>query len=123
MLGLQVIDEEKQMPIGMGKSLMRNFPLLIPFMPIIIAFNLLKGKRWGDGFAETRVIWTKYKDRVPFSESVLGPYPPSSGVPAGLLVIFLVIFSLLASISIPTLIKVRKRIRDQQDPQYVQRNP
>ena len=108
-LGLQVMNEETRTPIGFGKSFKRNLILIIPFVPLIVAFGLLKGKRWGDGWAGTRVIWTKYKDRAPFASRELGPHPPSGGFPVVALLVFLIIFGLLAAIAIPNFMRARER--------------
>lgn len=69
MMGLKVVDKTSGQPIGFGVSFIRNLPLMIPFMPLIIAFQLHKGNRIGDGWANTRVIWKKYKDKLPFAIS------------------------------------------------------
>jgi len=73
-MGLQVIDIRTGKPAGVGASLKRNLPLLIPFMVFFVAFDLIKGQRCGDGWAKTRVIWKKYAGRMPFAS--LFPPPP-----------------------------------------------
>ena len=60
--GVQVIDEDSGAPIGFGASFKRTLPLLVPFLPIIVAFALCKGHRPGDGWSHTKVIWKKYAD-------------------------------------------------------------
>ncbi len=67
MMGVQVVDEIIGKPVGFDPSFKRNLPLIIPLMPLIVAFELPKGKRIGDGWARTRVIWKKYKDKAPFA--------------------------------------------------------
>jgi uncharacterized RDD family membrane protein YckC len=59
-MGVRVVDRETLDPIGFGASVKRNLPLLIPFMPLIVAFLLMKGQRLGDGWARSRVIWARY---------------------------------------------------------------
>jgi len=65
-MGLTVVDNTTGQPIGFKTSFKRNLPLLIPFMPIIVFCELYKGYRIGDKWANTRVIWRKYEDKVPF---------------------------------------------------------
>jgi hypothetical protein len=66
MLGLQVIDVDSGRGAGFGASFKRNLPLLIPVVPLIVAIQLNRGPRWGDGWANTRVVWKKYRGRGPF---------------------------------------------------------
>ncbi len=61
-----VIDETTGEPAGRKASARRNLPLLVPSVPFIIAFQLVKGHRWGDRWANTKVIWKKYRDKTPF---------------------------------------------------------
>jgi uncharacterized RDD family membrane protein YckC len=72
MMGVQVVDKTTGAPIGFGASFKRNLPLLIPFMPFIVCFQLSAGNRIGDGWANTRVIWKKYRDKAPFTISNVG---------------------------------------------------
>jgi hypothetical protein len=65
-LGLQVVDVDSGQGAGFGASFKRNLPLLIPVVPLIVAIQLNRGPRWGDGWANTRVVWTKYRGRGPF---------------------------------------------------------
>jgi uncharacterized RDD family membrane protein YckC len=67
LLGVQVVDERTGQPGGFGGAFKRNLILMVPFVPLIIAFTLGSGKRWGDGWAKTRVIWKRYRDRAPFA--------------------------------------------------------
>jgi uncharacterized RDD family membrane protein YckC len=67
LLGLQVVDERTGRPGGFGSAFKRNLILTVPFVPLIIAFTLGSGQRWGDNWAKTRVIWKKYRDRAPFA--------------------------------------------------------
>jgi uncharacterized RDD family membrane protein YckC len=64
--GVRVIDRQSGKPIGIGKSAGRNLLLLIPFMPLIVAFQMMGGPRIGDGMAGTRVIWKRYQDNQVF---------------------------------------------------------
>ncbi len=59
-MGVRVIDRMSGEPIGWWASFKRNLPLLIPFMPIIVGISLCKGKRVGDGWSQSKVIWKKY---------------------------------------------------------------
>jgi hypothetical protein len=40
--------------------------LLIPYLPLVLAFTLMKGWRWGDPWARTRVVWKKHEFKPPF---------------------------------------------------------
>lgn len=87
--GVQVVDASSMEPIGFGQSLIRNMPVLLIFAPyyiisnfwpmlimlgslfqllglVIIGSRLVKGARWGDGWAKTKVVWKQYVHRVPF---------------------------------------------------------
>ena len=59
-MGIRVIDKTTGKPIGAKVSFKRNLPLIIPFMPLVVAFLLYKGYRKGDGWANSKVIWKKY---------------------------------------------------------------
>lgn len=65
--GVQVINEKNGEPGTMSSSFKRNLPLIIPFMPIVVAFQLCKGHRIGDGWASTRIIWKKYRNNHVFT--------------------------------------------------------
>jgi uncharacterized RDD family membrane protein YckC len=67
MMGVQVVVETTGQPIGFEESFKRNLPLIFPVVPFIAAFQLDKGNRIGDGWANTRVIWKKYRDKTPFT--------------------------------------------------------
>jgi hypothetical protein len=67
MAGVQVLDVASRKPAGLWASFKRNLPLAIPFMVLIVAFQLLRGPRTGDRWARTRVVWRKYIDKAPFS--------------------------------------------------------
>jgi uncharacterized RDD family membrane protein YckC len=76
--GLRVVDAETGAPIGPRQSVMRNLILLVPLMPIVLAFQMRGGKRLGDGWARTRVIWRKYADRPTFGGVPAAPEPWAS---------------------------------------------
>jgi uncharacterized RDD family membrane protein YckC len=64
--GVQVVDQLTREPIGFGPSFKRNLCLIVPIAPLIVAFTLAKGRRWGDKWAHTEVIWKKHRFRAPF---------------------------------------------------------
>ncbi len=65
--GVRVIDEATGEPAAFGASFKRNLPLLIPFMPIFVAFQLCNGHRLGDAWSTTKVIWKKYESSPVFA--------------------------------------------------------
>ncbi len=67
MCGVKVIDEETGVTGGIGASFKRNLPLVIPFMPLIVACQLCKGHRTGDGWSQSKVVWKKYADHPIFA--------------------------------------------------------
>ncbi len=71
MCGVKVIDQTTGEPGGIGSSFKRNLPLVIPFVPLIIAFQLCKGHRTGDGWSNTKVIWKKYA-----TNPIFAPFSP-----------------------------------------------
>lgn len=73
LMGVQVVTATSQAPISFWASFKRNIPLAIPFLPLVVAFQLRQGRRFGDGWANTRVIWTRYKDKPPFTTSLSSP--------------------------------------------------
>ena len=66
LFGVQVVDSYSCDPIGFWASFKRNLVLIVPFAPPMVAFTLLKGPRWGDGWARTTVIWKKYRHHPVF---------------------------------------------------------
>jgi len=58
--GLRVMNEATGKPAGFVASFKRNLPLLIPIVPLVVMSRLMKGYRVGDGWAKTKVVWTKY---------------------------------------------------------------
>lgn len=66
LLGVQVVDSRTREPIRFWQSFKRNLILMVPFGILIVAFQLLRGRRWGDRWAKTAVIWRKYAYKPPF---------------------------------------------------------
>ncbi len=99
--GLEVLDRGTGRPAGFLASFKRNLPGIIPLMPIILGVSLYKGRRLGEGWADTKVVIKKYKDRLPFSTMQEGGLPP--GREGGFLIVFLavVILGLVAAIAVP----------------------
>jgi len=88
--GLQVVREDTFEPIDLKLSVKRNLPVVAPLMLfglpgllddvvlpllggvasliylLIISQRLVRGPRWGDKWAGTRVIWLRYAHRAPF---------------------------------------------------------
>ena len=65
-MGVYVVEEATGERGGRAASSKRNLPLAVPLAFLIIAFQLVKGYRWGDRWANTRVIWRKYRHKAPF---------------------------------------------------------
>ena len=65
--GVKVVHRETNEPIGFLASLKRNLVLYIPVVPLVVAFLLQKGYRWGDGWAKTKVIWKKFANNPVFT--------------------------------------------------------
>jgi uncharacterized RDD family membrane protein YckC len=65
-MDLQVVDAGTGRGAGFGASFRRNLPLLIPLVPLLAAFQMTRGPRLGDGWANTRVIWKKHRGLGPF---------------------------------------------------------
>ncbi len=68
LMGVSVVDQATRQSIGLWQSFKRNLPLLIPLGALIIVFQMGKGRRMGDRWAKTRVIWTKYAHKFPFED-------------------------------------------------------
>jgi uncharacterized RDD family membrane protein YckC len=71
-MGVQVVDSATNEPTGFGPSFKRNIPLIIGIVLLIVPFQLYKGNRIGDGWAETCVVWKKYRNKRPFRFSNVG---------------------------------------------------
>ena len=67
LFGVQTLMEDTGLPAEFGASFKRNICLLIPFMIFVVAIQLDKGTRTGDGWAKTKVIWKKYRDHPIFA--------------------------------------------------------
>ena len=85
--GVQVVDEETRKPIGFVASFKRNLCLVIPLVVFFVGFQLAKGYRLGDKWANTRVVWTKYASHPVFTGAPLpdpgdGEFLPGDGRPA-----------------------------------------
>lgn len=67
LFGVRVVDVHTREPIGFGRSFKRNLILVIPYLgPILVVLTMMKGNRLGDGWANTAVIWDKYRYKPPF---------------------------------------------------------
>jgi uncharacterized RDD family membrane protein YckC len=65
--GLRAINANTGQPIGLLRSMMRNVPPGVTiFLTFIVALQIRKGPRLGDGWSKSKVIWQKYADRKPF---------------------------------------------------------
>lgn len=67
LFGVQVIDQGTGEPGAMVASFKRNVALVIPFMVLVVGFQLCKGHRIGDGWSHTTVIWKKYANHPIFA--------------------------------------------------------
>ena len=65
--GVRVVDRDRAEPIGIASSFKRNLPLMIPLMPLVMAFLLQKGHRLGDGWAKSKVVWKRYANHPVFT--------------------------------------------------------
>jgi hypothetical protein len=64
--GLSVIERTRGGPIRLAGAFNRNLPRLLPFMPLIVGFQLLGGHLIGDGYSNSKMIWRRYADRPVF---------------------------------------------------------
>ncbi len=88
MCGVQVLDDDSSEPGNLIQSIKRNLPTIIPIVPLVIAVQLSKGPRWGDGWANTKVIWKKYREHpvftgapLPLEEEIGSDYTRPEDVP------------------------------------------
>ena len=65
--GVRVVYQDGVEPIGIASSFKRNLPLMIPLMPLVVAFLLQKGHRLGDGWAKSKVVWKRYANHPVFT--------------------------------------------------------
>lgn len=78
LFGIQVVDVYSREPIGLGQSMKRNLPLLLPYIGVlVIILTMMKGQRWADRWANTMVIRRRYSNRVPYAPP--GAYCRSCG--------------------------------------------
>ncbi len=67
LLGLRVVDVRTRQPTGFWRSCKRNLTVLVPYAgPIVGAITMMRGQRWGEGWAKTMVIRTKLSHRPPY---------------------------------------------------------
>lgn len=66
LMGIRVVHGTSGHPSGFRTSFARNLPLLVPFVALVVAFQIKRGRRVGDGWAKTRVVWTKHSEKPPF---------------------------------------------------------
>lgn len=71
--GVAVIDRFTGKPITLTASFKRNLPLLIPFMPLVVALQLNGGHRIGDGWSQSKVIWRKHAGKPIFAPETRSP--------------------------------------------------
>jgi uncharacterized RDD family membrane protein YckC len=76
LMGVQAVKRETGQPVGFRESAARNLPLLLPFVPLIVAVQLMKGYRLGDGWSKAKVIWCRYADHPIFTGKPLDPADP-----------------------------------------------
>jgi len=80
--GVRVVHSKTGRPSGPFASLMRNLPLVVPFMPVIVAVQLFQGQRVGDSTAGTLVMWEKYSEAFGFPEAPANANVPKSADPS-----------------------------------------
>jgi uncharacterized RDD family membrane protein YckC len=68
LFGLQVINVSNGETGAFLSSVRRTLPLMVPFMPIYIGYQLFQndGKRLGDTWADTKVISKQHRAKAPF---------------------------------------------------------
>ncbi|HKQ49157.1 MAG TPA: RDD family protein [Phycisphaerae bacterium] len=64
--GVRAVDWDTREPISFLQSFKRNLVLIIPVVPLLVAMQLIKGRRSGDKWANTCVVWEKKAYRMPF---------------------------------------------------------
>ena len=68
--GVRCVEEETGRPISFARAFKRNLIVIVPLMPLVIAATMMKGWRFGDRFAGTRVIWDRYENHWVFNKNV-----------------------------------------------------
>jgi uncharacterized RDD family membrane protein YckC len=67
LFGLQVVDAQSREPIGLRQSLKRNLIFMFPLIGTLLgAVTMMSGRRLGENWARTDVVWLKYATRPPF---------------------------------------------------------
>ena len=66
MTGLRTVDKNSRQPMGCLRSLQRNVVTLIPFSPVLVAAQMSRGERLGDGWANSRVVLSNQIDNPVF---------------------------------------------------------
>ena len=68
--GVRVLDSTTRRPAGIWASFKRNARLAIPYLSfvymLIITAQLGRGRRLGDGWARTIVVWREHENKPPF---------------------------------------------------------
>ena len=71
LMDLRVLDETTRQPAGFLASFKRNIPLFIPIINLIVMLNFVgtfgRGRRLGDGWARTIVVWREHENKPPFN--------------------------------------------------------
>ena len=67
LFGVRVVDVHTREPVGFLQSMKRNLILMLPFLGVLLViFTMMKGRRLGDRWARTVVIWDKHAFKPPF---------------------------------------------------------
>jgi hypothetical protein len=68
---LQLVDTRGENVLVLFPLALSGFGVLLGMITVlIIAIQMNNGPRWGDGFADTRVIWRRYADSPVFNPAV-----------------------------------------------------
>ena len=71
LMGIQVVDMATRQPAGFWQSFKRNILLSLPYVKLIpilvITCGFWKGRRLGDRWAGTMVVWRKHARKPPFN--------------------------------------------------------
>ena len=71
--GVRVIDETSGKPAGIGASIKRNVLLFVTPLLFLAGFQLSRGHRIGDEWANAKVVWQKYASHPIFAPTVARP--------------------------------------------------
>lgn len=67
LMGVRVVDRVNREPISFSRSFKRNLILCVPYVGVLWAMGtMMKGRRVGDNWANTDVVWVKYVHKPPF---------------------------------------------------------